>query len=162
MVNCQVDKCGCGCTLRTGTIIIGVYNLLCGLSALFFVIQYDTNLASALESSGLANKIQLLIFSVITLLGFPIGALYIAGVRKEQPKWLHIGIFMHLLVVIVVSFVFIYAGISILVDTNEPQIGAFTIFKGIASAVFGSYFIIVVNSLRIQLEDGTGGRNYNI
>ncbi|XP_044728772.1 uncharacterized protein LOC123292261 isoform X1 [Chrysoperla carnea] len=162
MVNCQVDKCGCGCTLRTGTIIIGVYNLM-GSIILFITcvwIQNNPHLLEEFDENGNnipeeeeSNRTTLTTSMIISFIHFWTSVSLLLGVDKRKRSLLQVW------VVYAVLFA-IYAIIDNLSDTPAKMFtddisgGVGILFQTAIIGALWIYSIIIVTSYSKQIKFG--------
>ncbi|XP_045604050.1 uncharacterized protein [Procambarus clarkii] len=133
---CVLKNCCCGCSLRTGTIIIAVLSLLFGLAT----AGYSIYLVVAGVTEGWLDL-------VINIFNIIVAIVLIHGIRTERAglvmAWVWATAFsIALSVVLGIVFVFITASL----------VAAFILF--VVSAI-QIYFLLVVRSYALSLKHNT-------
>jgi len=133
-----VNSCCCGCTLKTGSLIIGILYLIGSLGG---TIQYGY--------AAVATHHGILWFSaVVYVIQLIAACLLIHGTRTENASLVRVWVYVQAVVTIlqVISL--------IIVAVSAFSIGG--IISGLIVIGLCIYFIVVVRSYALELESGGG------
>lgn len=147
---CRVNFCCCGCSLRTGCLIIAGLGIAL---ALIQLIAYSAGISliatgpanGGMTIAGLAIFISDIVVAVLMLILY---IFLVVGVRKERPGYLAFWCIME----IVLTSIQIIQFILSLTRTSGAQMQLFLIINGISIGL-AIYYIIVVNSYRLVLKE---------
>jgi len=133
-----VNSCCCGCTLKTGSLIIGILYLIISLGG---TIQYGY--------AAVATHHGILWFSaVVYVIQLIAACLLIHGTRTENASLVRVWVYVQAVVTILQVISLIIVAVS-----------AFTIggiISGLIMIGLCIYFIVVVRSYALELESGGG------
>ncbi|PSN33056.1 hypothetical protein C0J52_17758 [Blattella germanica] len=141
----MLRQCCCGCSLKTGTIIIGVLNLI---GACFGVVN-GILLASVSTKDGYNAEgaksigISICVFSAVMVL---IASLLIVGATKGKPFLLLPWLICAIILTVIYVILYVVLGVSNF-QQHQSQEGAIYIVSAIITALVETYFILVVYSL---------------
>jgi len=131
---CLVSQCCCGCTLKTGSLIIGI----------LYIIGYLAQSAQLLQLS--LHESAFWFFFVISFIQFIASCLLVHGVRTDRADLVRVWVFT----TIGLCVLKIIAGIVGTVTTGDIT----GIIQALISCILDVYFIIVARSFAYELESG--------
>jgi len=148
---CRVNFCCCGCSLRTGCLIIAGLGIALSLIQLIAYSAGIALIAPGAAAGGVGPIAGIAIFIsdiVVAVLMLILYIFLVVGVRKERPGYLAFWCIME----IVLTSIQIIQFILSLTRASGAQMQLFLIINGISIGL-AIYYIIVVNSYRLVLKE---------
>ncbi|PSN58268.1 hypothetical protein C0J52_00149 [Blattella germanica] len=172
----KVDQCCCGCTLRTGTILIGTYYIIsscavlavCTMGIIMLKDGDNNGTAEAVNVTehymkGRGNRHDLpsleytngiatmfLMFSVSSTISVLLNCMLLLGTRKGNIRLIYIWIVAHV-IYLVVSVVGLLTNMFMSLLNPSERVGS--VGTSLMSIVLTFYFLVVVGSYYQQLKD---------
>ncbi|XP_077300866.1 uncharacterized protein LOC143921433 [Arctopsyche grandis] len=142
----EVKTCCCGCTLETGTLIIGWLNIV--FAALTIIGSIMGIISPNSQNHGSTASLVLgMIAGVITLL---VSIMLIIGVKRRLPKYVHYWILIATISFVISLLNGIIQGIMLSVNGNVGG-GVGAIIVVLISGAIMAYLIIVVFNFKREL-----------
>jgi uncharacterized membrane protein len=144
----MLRQCCCGCTLKTGTIIIGVLNIIGGAGNLILGITSATAASQYISDPEIRNVVigtgaTLAVFGAILLL---FSICLIIGAQNEKPALLVPWMVYTIIFLIVNTIIYIVQAVQ-LFRANDASNGAVNIVAATLFVLLQTYFLLVVYSL---------------
>jgi len=135
---CLVQQCCCGCTLRTGSMIIAVLNLIANIF----------NIANGAYSAVGPDHYQGgWVGVIVAILHLIVSILLIIGINKEKRNFIMIWVWVSIVVIVItliVGVISIFSG------------GLSVLIASIIAVLLWGYCVVVVRSYAISLGGGIG------
>jgi hypothetical protein len=156
----MLRQCCCGCTLKTGTIIIGVLTILGGLGNLIGGI---TTAVRAADNFVDAESVQVFVGvgAVLAVLGailLVFSVLLIIGAQNDRPSLLVPWMVYTIVFLITNTVLYIFEAAEYFSRYDNVN-GAGNIVAAVIFVLLQTYFLLVVYSLYRELR-GTAPPNY--
>ena len=129
-----IGQCCCGCTLKTGSLIIAIFSLVVNLLNLAMSIQAVT---LGFYPSWVSVIVDIL-YSIVSVL-------LIIGIQQEKRNFIMVWVWTSIVVVVINLIIGVISAIGLL------WINAIALFINIIILV---YFIVVVRSYAISIGEG--------
>ncbi|XP_068085819.1 uncharacterized protein [Anabrus simplex] len=175
-MGCEVEQCCCGCSLKTGSMVIGIVEaVLCGISLIMAIIAssaisilrdspWEENINATKEeiedfqSAMSALAILLIVVAVILAVQVVFAILLACGAGYEKPSLIKSWIIYSIVYFVVTVIMYIVIA-SIAFGNNQSGSGAQSLVSCILGSALKIYYIIVVRSYHLQLTRQGAGRS---
>ncbi|XP_067011936.2 uncharacterized protein [Anabrus simplex] len=166
-MGCVVKQCCCGCTLKTGSIVIGILEAVgCGLflvivilATAFFAALRDNSMdqpdvtQEQLEAfhAAMAALVILMIVLAVNLVAQLVFAILLAcGASHENPSLIKPWIICSI-VSLILSIILYIVSASIAIGNGETASGVQSLVSCALGSALKIYFIVVVRSYHLEL-----------
>ncbi|KAJ9596638.1 hypothetical protein L9F63_012335 [Diploptera punctata] len=140
----MLRQCCCGCSLKTGTIIIGVLNLIAAClgfgSGGVLLSQKETEF----KTMGIVELILAAVLIIISIL-------LIVGAMKDRPALLAPWMICAIIIMIVTIIIYI-VGAAKAFQHSDSSTGVSYLISALIYSILETYFILVVYSLYRELR----------
>lgn len=176
----KVDQCCCGCTLRTGTILIAAYYIvsssavfgmcILGMSMVKHVTNNSTGLAvNSTESEGKGRSTteetlteyaatglttMFSMYAIFSALSIIINVILLVGAHKENLRLIYTWIVAHL-IYLIVSVIGLISNMFMSLMNSSERVGSAG--SALLNIVLTFYFLVVVFSLHEQIKERQQG-----
>ncbi|XP_075233643.1 uncharacterized protein LOC142331539 [Lycorma delicatula] len=156
----MLDQCCCGCSLKTGTTIIGWFSfvrdliILVTLIAVEFAFKDSKSIATASPDTDKGFEAIVIILAILYLLLTIVSLLLLFGTYKERHGYMSPWIILSTIGIVIEI-------ICIITDTASVGFSK-TDLQSLISVGLTIYFLLVVYSYYREIKGGSGVTGYSV